>query len=220
MRLLSDSIGRKLVMAITGLLMVLFVTGHLLGNLSIFAGANGINAYAEKLHSMPALVWVTRLVMGVAVLTHIVISIQITLENSSANPVKYAVDRSLRATFASKNMIWTGLIIGVFVVYHLLHFTVRAFPGTVVGTDSLGRFDVFAMVTAAFGSFFTAAIYVAAMVALFLHLSHGIQSTFQSLGLNNEKSLPTFTGGGKLVSAVYLIGYAAIPAAIVIGALR
>jgi succinate dehydrogenase / fumarate reductase cytochrome b subunit len=219
MRLLSDSIGRKLVMAITGLLMVLFVTGHLLGNLSIFAGANGINAYAEKLHSMPALVWLTRLVMGVAVLTHIVISIQITLENSAANPVKYAVDRSLRATFASKNMIWTGLILGVFIVYHLLHFTVRAFPGT-YGQDALGRFDVFAMVSAAFGSFFTAAIYVAAMVALFLHLSHGIQSTFQSLGLNNEKSLPTFTGAGKLVSAIYLLGYAAIPAAIVIGALR
>lgn len=217
MRLLSDSIGRKLVMAITGLLMVLFVVGHLLGNLSIFAGPNGINAYAEKLHSLGALVWLTRVVMLAAVLVHLVISIQITLENSAANPVKYAVDRSLRATFASKNMIWTGLIIGVFITYHLLHFTVRAIPGMTLGNDALNRFDVYAMVTSAFGSFFTAAIYIAAMVALFLHLSHGIQSTFQSLGLNNEKSLPAFTGGGKWLSALFLVGYASIPALIVVG---
>jgi succinate dehydrogenase / fumarate reductase cytochrome b subunit len=217
MRLLSDSLGRKLVMAITGLLMVLFVVAHLLGNLSIFAGPNGINAYAEKLHSLGALVWVFRLVMLTAVLLHLVISIQITLENSAANPVKYAVDRSLRATFASRNMIWTGLILGVFIVYHLLQFTVRVTPGLVLANDGLSRFDVFAMVTAAFSSAFTVLVYLVAMVALFLHLSHGIQSTFQSLGLNNERSLPAFTSGGTWLSALFLLGYGAIPVLILVG---
>ncbi len=216
MRLLSDSIGRKVVMAVTGLLMVLFVVGHLLGNLSIFAGANGINAYAAKLHEMAPVVWITRVVMLVAVVTHLAISIQITLENEAANPNKYAVDRSLRATFASKSMIWTGLLLGVFIVGHLLHFTVRSLPGTVVGLDAIGRFDVFAMVTDAFRKASVSILYVVAMVALFLHLSHGVQSLFQTLGLSNDKLQPAYGAGGKVLSTVFLIGYGAIPVAILI----
>lgn len=217
MRLLSDSIGRKAVMAVTGLLMVLFVVGHLLGNLSIFAGANGINAYAQKLHEMAPVVWATRIVMGVAVLVHLVISIQITLENSEANPTKYAVSRYLRATFASKSMIYTGLLIGCFIGYHLLHFTIRALPGTVMGLDALDRFDVFTMVVSAFQKLPIALLYVVGMIALFLHLSHGVQSTFQSMGLNNDKSLPAFSTFGRVLSTIFLIGYGAIPVAILIG---
>lgn len=216
MRLLSDSIGRKVVMAVTGLLMVLFVVGHLLGNLSIFAGANGINAYAAKLHEMAPVVWITRVVMLVAVVTHLAISIQITLENEAANPNKYAVDRSLRATFASKSMIWTGLLLGVFIVGHLLHFTVRSLPGTVVGLDAIGRFDVFAMVTDAFRKASVSILYVVAMVALFLHLSHGVQSLFQTLGLSNGKLQPAYGAGGKVLSTIFLFGYGAIPVAILI----
>src|SRR4029453_605603 len=100
MRLFSDSIGRKAVMAITGMLMVLFVVMHLLGNLSIFAGPNGINAYAEKLHAPGPVVWIFRIVMVAAVVLHVVLSTQIPLETSAAKPQKYAVARSLRATFA------------------------------------------------------------------------------------------------------------------------
>jgi len=219
MRLLSDSIGRKVVMAITGLLMVLFVVGHLLGNLSIFAGADGINSYAAKLHSLPIVVWATRIVMGVAVLVHLVISIQITLENRAASPVRYAVARSPRATFASKNMIWTGVMLGLFVLGHLFHFTVRSFPGTVLVQDALGRFDVYAMVSSAFASGIVPLVYVVAMLALFFHLSHGIQSTFQSMGLNNPKTMPGFTTGGKLLSAIFLVGYGAIPVLFLVGLL-
>lgn len=221
MRLLSDSIGRKVVMAITGLLMVLFVVGHLLGNLSIFAGADGINTYAAKLHSLPVVVWATRIVMGVAVLLHLVISIQITLENRTANPTAYAVDRRLRATFASKNMIWTGLILGGFIIFHLFHFTVRSFPGVeiVQVQDAIGRFDVFAMVSSAFSHGIVPFIYIVAMLGLFFHLSHGIQSTFQSMGLNNPKTMPGFTTGGKLLSVVFLVFYGAIPVVFLVGLL-
>jgi len=219
MRLLSDSIGRKVVMAITGLLMVLFVVGHMLGNWSIFAGANGINTYAEKLHGLPVVVWATRVVMLAAVLFHLVISIQITLENSKANPSKYAVDRSLRATFAGKNMIWTGLLLGAFIVFHLFHFTIRSIPGMeIVQVQELsGRFDVFAMVAGAFGKAFTAVVYVVAMVSLFLHLSHGVQSTFQSMGLNNPKTMPGFVKFGTVLSVIFLLGYGSIPVAIFFG---
>lgn len=219
MRLFSDSIGRKAVMAVTGLLMVLFVIGHLLGNLSIFAGPDGINAYAQKLHELPVIVWATRIVMGAAVLIHLVLSVQITMENSTAKPEKYAVSRSLRATFASKNMIWTGVILGAFVVYHLLQFTFRVTPDLALGTDTLNRFDVYTMVVTALGKTLQAAIYVLAMVALFLHLSHGIQSTFQTLGVSNAFLLPRYGVAGKVLSGFFLIGYGAIPVLIVVGLL-
>lgn len=218
MRLFSDSIGRKAVMAVTGLLMVLFVVGHLLGNLTIFAGPDGINAYAAKLHGeLTPVVWGTRIVMIVAVLLHLYLAIQITIENSAAKPDRYAVQNHLRATFASKTMIWTGVILGVFVLWHLLQFTFRVTPNLVLGEDSLGRFDVYTMVVNAFASALNSIAYVVAMVALFLHLSHGIQSSLQTLGLSNAVMLPRYGVAGKVLSGVFLVGFAAIPVVILVG---
>lgn len=216
MKLFSDSIGRKAVMAVSGLLMVLFVVGHLLGNLTIFAGAEGLNAYAHKLHALPALVWGNRIVMGTAVILHFILSIQITMENSKAKPDRYAVTRHLKATFASKYMIWTGLLLGAFIIYHLLHFTVRVTPDVAAFTDEVPG-NVFGMVTTAFHATVTAAVYVVAMVALFLHLSHGIQSLFQTLGLSNGVMLPRYGLGGKVASFIFLVGFAAIPVAVFAG---
>jgi succinate dehydrogenase / fumarate reductase cytochrome b subunit len=218
MKLFSDSIGRKAVMAVTGLLMVLFVVGHLLGNLTIFVGADALNAYAEKLHALAPVVWGTRLVMGTAVLLHLVLSIQITMENSQAKPDKYAISRSLKATFASKNMIWTGVILGAFIVYHLLHFTFRVTPDVADFTGEVPG-NVYAMVTTALHATLTGAAYVIAMVALFLHLSHGIQSLFQTLGLSNGVMLPRYGTAGKVVSFIFLVGFGAIPVAILAGLL-
>jgi succinate dehydrogenase / fumarate reductase cytochrome b subunit len=213
MKLFSDSIGRKAVMAVTGALMVLFVVGHLLGNLTVFAGADGINSYAQHLHDLAPVVWITRVVMGTAVILHIVLSIQITMENAKAKPEKYAVSRHLKASFASKNMIWTGVALGAFIVYHLFHFTIGVTPGT----DSAGRNDVFAMVETAFKTTGVAVVYVIAMVALFLHLSHGIQSLFQTLGLSNSVMLPRYSTAGKVASIIFLVGFAAIPIALFAG---
>jgi succinate dehydrogenase / fumarate reductase cytochrome b subunit len=216
MRLFSDSIGRKAVMAVTGALMVLFVVGHLLGNLTIFAGPDGLNSYAEHLHALAPVVWITRVVMGTAVLLHIVLSIQITVENSQAKPEKYAKTNHLKATFASKNMIWTGVVIGAFIVYHLLHFTLRVTPDVAAYTGEVPG-NVFGMVTTALGHAFTGLVYVFAMVSLFLHLSHGIQSLFQTLGLSNGVMLPRLSAGGKVASFIFLVGFGAIPVAILAG---
>jgi succinate dehydrogenase cytochrome b subunit len=217
MRLFSDSIGRKVVMAVTGLLMVLFVVGHLLGNLSIFAGPNGINAYAEHLHQLAPLVWTTRIIMGVAVVVHVILAIQVTLENQAAKPIKYQAQRYLKATFAGRTMIWTGLILGAFIVYHLLQFTIRVTPNLVLGQDLLGRFDVFGMVVSDFRVGLIALVYVVGMVGLFLHLRHGIQSTFQTLGLSNAVLLPRYGALGKVLSGIFLVGFVAIPVAIFVG---
>ncbi len=217
MRLFSDSIGRKVLMAITGLLMVLFVVGHLLGNLSIFAGPNGINAYAQHLHELAPLVWGTRIVMGAAVLIHLILSIQVTMENSQAKPEKYAHPSYLRATVASRTMIWTGVIMAAFIGYHLVQFTFR--PGFTIGTDLLNRPDVFAMVVDGLGRTLIALVYVVAMVSLALHLSHGIQSAFQTLGLANARWLPRFGGAAKVAAGIFLVGFGAIPVAILVGIL-
>ena len=219
MRLLSDSIGRKTVVAVTGLFMVLFVVVHLLGNTTIFAGPDGINAYAEKLRELGPFVWVFRIFMGAMLCLHVIFAVLLTLENRDANPGKYAVKKMLKANFASETMIWTGLLLLAFLVYHLLQFTVRITPDVVLGNDAKNRFDVFTMVFSSFRSTPITLIYVAAMVTLFLHLSHGIQSIFQSIGLNNDKTMPQFGLLGKLLSALFLVGYSAIPVLILAGIL-
>ena len=219
MRLFSDSIGRKAVVAVTGLCMVLFVVVHLLGNSTIFAGPDGINAYAEKLHGLGPFVWAFRLVMLVLLALHVIFAVLLTLENRDANPGKYAVKKMLKAGFASETMIWTGLLLLAFLVYHLLQFTVRITPDIVLGTDAKNRVDVFTMVFSSFRITPIALVYVAAMVTLFLHLSHGIQSIFQTIGLNNDKTMPQFGMLGKLLSALFLVGYSAIPVLILAGIL-
>ncbi len=211
MRLFSDSIGRKAVMAVTGLLMVLWVVGHLLGNLTIFAGPDGINAYAAKLRELGPVLWGTRVVMAASVVLHLILGIQTKLENAAAKPTGYAVQRMLRATFAGRTMIWTGLLLAVFVVGHLLQFTFRVTPDVVIGEDAQGRFDVFIMVLSSLAIPLVGILYVAAMVMLFLHLKHGIQSTFQTLGLSTAKTLPELGALGKVVSALLLIGFGSIP---------
>ncbi len=219
MGLLSSSVGRKVLMAISGLIMVLFIVVHLLGNSSIFVGPDGINAYAAKLHSLGPLVWVFRAFMLAALLVHVWFGITLTLENSAANPAKYAVNKKLKATFMSETMIWTGVLLLAFIVYHLLQFTVRVTPDVVLGEDAQGRFDVFTMVLSSFSSASIVLIYVAAMITLFLHLSHGIESVFQSVGLNNDRTLPKLTALGKLLAAVFLVGYSSIPVTIIAGIL-
>jgi succinate dehydrogenase / fumarate reductase cytochrome b subunit len=218
MQLLKSNVGRKVLMAITGVLMILFVIVHLLGNSSIFIGQNGINAYAEHLHSLGPLVWVFRLIMLTLFLVHIIFGIQLTIENSSATPQAYAVTKHLKANFASKNMIWTGLLIACFVVYHLLHFTARVTPGLVLNMEG-ERFDVFTMVTSSFAAPMTALVYVAAMLVLFLHLFHGAQSFFQTMGWSSDTSLPVVSKTGRVFSFIVFLGYASIPVAILAGIL-
>jgi succinate dehydrogenase / fumarate reductase cytochrome b subunit len=217
MQLLSNTVGRKVLMGVTGMFMVLFVIVHLLGNSSIFAGPDGINAYAEKLHGLGPFVWAFRFFMGAMLVLHVVFGVLLTLENWGANPNKYAVKKMLKATFASETMIWTGLLLLSFIVYHLLQFTVRITPDVVLGNDAKGRFDVFTMVRSSFRILPITLIYVAAMVTLFLHLSHGIQSIFQSIGLNNDKTLPQYSALGKVLSVIFLVGYSAIPVFILAG---
>jgi succinate dehydrogenase / fumarate reductase cytochrome b subunit len=219
MQILKSVVGRKVFMAITGQCMVMFAVVHMMGNSSIFVGPDGINAYAKHLQDLGPLVWVFRAGMLALISVHIFFGTQLTLENNAANPNSYAVKKQIKATFASSTMIWTGVVIALFVVYHILHFTARVTPGIVKGVDALGRYDVFTMVVSAFKNGGIAAIYVVAMCALFLHLSHGIQSFFQTMGWNTDRTQCGITTIGKAVAFILLAGYAVIPLSILASSL-
>jgi succinate dehydrogenase / fumarate reductase cytochrome b subunit len=206
-------------MAVSGFFLLGFVVAHLAGNSTIFIGSDWINAYAEHLHALGPFVWVFRAFMFLMLCIHIFFGVTLTLENWGANPGKYALSKKLKVTFASKTMIWTGLLLLIFIVGHLLQFTFRVTPDIVLAADEVGRFDVFTMVVSSLRVTATAALYVLAMVVLFLHTSHGIQSFLQTLGLSNDQLQPKYTLAGKLISTLFLIGYGAIPVLIITGLL-
>ncbi len=221
MEFLSTSIGRKIVMAVTGLCMGLFAVVHLIGNSTVYAGPAGLNAYAEHLHSLPLpIIMIFRAAMLAFFIVHVVYGIQLTIENRYGRPSDYAVKATRKTTFASENMIWTGLILFAFIVYHLLHFTFRVTPGLTLTNTASGQFDVFAMVASSFTTFGGAGLYVVAMVVLFLHLYHGIQSLFQTFGLANDRTLPTITKAGAVVALVLFFGFIAIPMSMLLGIIK
>jgi len=219
MSLLTNSVGRKIIMAVTGLALVGFAGAHLIGNSTVFLGADWLNAYAEHLHELGPVVWIFRAIMLLMLCLHVFFAITLTLENWGANPGKYAVNKKLKTTFAGKTMIWTGVLLLVFIVYHLLQFTVRITPDIVQSVDAKGRYDVFTMVVNSFRLIPVSVGYIVAMIVLFLHTSHGIQSIFQTFGVNNDRSLPKITTVGKMISALFLVGFGAIPVLIITGIL-
>ena len=214
----TSSVGRKLLMATTGQMMIIFIIFHVAGNSTIFFGK--LNAYAAGLHALPFLVWAVRLLMLTAVIFHIYYAIRLKLENSDARPVPYKKKKELESTFGGRNMVWTGSIIGTFLVYHLLHFTFQVVdPATAARAhlDGAGRPDVFLMVARSFQRAGIVAGYLFAVIALWFHLAHGIQSSFQTFGLNGERSFPHIRKGSSLTAIALLAAYAAIPALIFAG---
>jgi succinate dehydrogenase / fumarate reductase cytochrome b subunit len=214
MRFIDSSIGRKLVMSVSGFSMLGFVVVHLLGNSTIYAGPNGINAYAKALHTFPLLIWLFRLFLFAMLYMHVFYGLQLTIENRASRPQAYSVKKSLDSTFAGRNMLWTGLLIAAFIFYHLLQFTFQVTaPETSAARnlDAMGRPDVFTMVILNFRRLPISLTYVFAMGALALHLSHSIQSGFQTLGLNSDRTFPVIIKGGTLVAILIFLGYIAFP---------
>ena len=207
--------------ALTGLMLLGFVIMHLLGNLTIFLGPDGLNAYALKLRHLGALLWVARAVLLVAVVVHIVFSIRLSIENRLARPERYAKLASRQSTEASRGMWISGLMILAFLAYHLAHFTFGlTHPSLAHLTDAAGRHDIYTMVVASFQSSTISALYLVAMGLLCSHLSHGIASTCQTLGVNNEATIPVVKRIGSALAALIFVGYASIPVAAWLGLLR
>lgn len=213
----NSTVGRKIVMALTGQFMIFYVLAHVLGNSTIYFGA--INAYAEGLRHWPYILvlWFSRTLLFLSVILHGYYGILLWLENRKAKPDSYAVTNYRSSTFAGRTMIWTGVIIGAFLIFHLLHFTFQVMdPGlsAIRHPDLLGRPDVLRMVMRSFQHVGIASLYIASMACLLLHLSHGIQSSVQTWGLNNDQTLPAVEKTGTVAAVVLFLGYAAIPVGI------
>src|SRR5580700_7503358 len=167
----QSSIGKKYIVALTALLLILYVLGHLLGNLQIYMGPDRINAYAKFLHDLGPILWVIRIILLAAFVTHIVATIQLAQENRLAKPQKYAVTGYQRSTLASRTMIISGLIVLCFVIYHLLQFTLHVtHPEFRKLHDSLGRPDVYRMLILGFRHPLVSIFYVLCLFLLAFHL--------------------------------------------------
>jgi succinate dehydrogenase / fumarate reductase cytochrome b subunit len=216
-------VGRKIVMSVTGFSLVVFVSLHLLGNSSFYYGPGGINTYAAMLHGLGPFIWLIRSVMLAFLSLHVFFGIQLTLENRKAKAETYAVTQRLRSTFAGRSMIWTGLMTGAFLVYHLLHFTFYVTNPEISAyrhLDVMGRPDVFMMVVLGFRNQTIAFIYILALMSLALHLTHAIQSMFQTVGLNSERSESFISQAGIFTAIILFLGFIAIPISVVTGIVR
>lgn len=218
-RFYASSIGKKILVALTGLMLFGFVVGHMIGNLLIFVGKDAINEYGHMLQTMlhGGGVWIARLGLLTAVVIHIVATVSLTKENRAARKDAYARHKAQVSSTSSRIMIWSGLTILAFIIYHLLHFTIHA--GNDYGTYKTTLHgetvhDVYRMVIAGFSWFPAVIFYIIAMALLTSHLSHGFSSLFQTLGLSTDKSEPLFKKLGYLFAGLILIGNCSIPIAI------
>ena len=213
-RLLQSSIGLKLIMALTGVILSGFVLGHMVGNLKVFEGSEAINAYGRLLRFEPALLWAVRFGLLGAVGLHIWAWLQLLRVNLAARPVGYRQKTNKEADYASLSMRFTGPLLLAFIVFHILHLT----TGTVHPDFKEG--DVYHNLVVGLKVVPVALFYLAAMAALGLHLRHGIWSLFQTLGASQAKEHSFGRGFATVFTLVVVLGFAAIPLCIVTGVIK
>lgn len=209
-----STVGKKVVMATTGIILLGFVVVHMIGNLQVFQGPEKLNHYAALLRTAPALLWGARIVLLLSVLVHTLAAIQLTVLNWSSRPVRYKVRAYQEADYAARTMVWSGPIIAVFVVYHLLDLTFGSVH------PSFNPEDVYHNVVASFQQLPVALAYVVANLLLGLHLFHGVWSLFQTFGLNH----PAYNSWRRVFAAVCAIlvttGNVSIPVAVLTGLVK
>jgi len=227
---LTSSVGQKILVGFTGLSLVGFVFFHMVGNLKMFSGQESINKYAHFLkHDLGALIWVARVGLLGLFAVHLFLTIKLKLAAKAARPVAYLQHRSAQATLASKTMIWTGLVTLAFAIFHLAHFTFGyVHEATVVDSatgistqvnylslkDEHGYHDVFTMVKSGFETPWISVIYIACQILLYVHLSHGISSSLQTLGLLGKRFSPVAKLAAMGIAGTVLVGNLAIVGAV------
>ncbi|MDC1067977.1 succinate dehydrogenase cytochrome b subunit [Candidatus Kapabacteria bacterium] len=208
----------KVVVALTGLVMVGFIIGHTSGNLLIFVGQDAINTYAQGLKDIGAALWVVRSALIISVVLHIYYTLKLTALNKAAKPIGYKKTTYKRSTFASRNMTILGLTILFFIIYHLLHYTFQVtHPQFKDLQDSLGRHDVYNMIVAGFQNPIICIFYILGVLGLGYHLRHGIQSMIHTIGLNSDSAKKYSNLFAKLITIFAVVGLGSIPISVLIG---
>lgn len=203
----QTTVGKKVLMAVSGVIIVGFTIGHMLGNMNLYLGPKALNDYAELLHSLPALVWGTRLVLLFAFGVHISSAYSLWKRNRDARGSRYKLQTKQASDYASRTMYWTGPILLLYIVYHLLHFTILpAHPG-----------DVYRNVVEGFQNPLIAGVYVAGNVALGFHIFHGFYSAFQTLGVNHPRYNRLRRDAAIAISAAITIGNVSFPVSVLSG---
>ena len=200
--LLGSSVGKKMLMAVTGLCLIGFLAVHLLGNVMAFAGAEAFNGYAAKLHSLQPYLTVFNIGLAALGLVHIVVGIMLFFENLKARRTKYEVFNNPGGlTIGSKTMAYTGVLILIFVILHLLKFTFVDKSVT----------PIYQQMAATFANPAWVLMYVVAMVIVSVHISHGFWSLFQTFGINHPRYMPLIMKLGLVVTFVFGIGFGILP---------
>jgi succinate dehydrogenase / fumarate reductase, cytochrome b subunit len=224
--LFGSSLGKKYVMAVSGMALFFFVVVHMLGNLQVFLGPEAINAYGYFLQSKPEFVWASRAGLLLMVGLHIWAAVRLSAENRAARPRTYGYEKIVAASYASRTMFVSGLVILTFIIYHLLHFTVQVEGINFTDTnflkleDAKQRHDIYNMIVIGFSNPVVSIFYIVSMALLSLHLSHGVASMFQSLGWKNRKYATVIDRFALAAAAVLIVGYSVIPLAVMTGILK
>jgi succinate dehydrogenase / fumarate reductase cytochrome b subunit len=213
----QSQLGKKVVMAVTGLIGVGFVFGHMVGNLQVFQGPEKINAYGRFLHeTMGEVLWPVRFVLLAAVVLHVVAAVQLTRQKQTARPAAYAKWEPQISSFASRTIRWGGALLFFWLIFHILHFTIRP----QLTSPGFSETDVYGNIVLGFSNPLVVAFYVLAMGALALHLFHGAWSSFRTLGLSQPKPRPTARSVATLVAAVVTLGFVVVPLGVAFGIIR
>jgi succinate dehydrogenase / fumarate reductase cytochrome b subunit len=218
--LTSTTIGKKMVMAVSGIVLFGYVIGHMLGNLQIFLGPRAINEYSKFLHDTPTLLWGTRLLLVVAVLAHIVSAAQLTVLNKGARPRSYRKKKSRTTSYAARTMVWGGVIILLYVGYHIAHLTLGVTAGLGyehMPLDADGLPDVYHNLVSSFRVPWCVGVYAVANIALGFHLYHGSWSLLQSLGLSHPRYNETLRSAASAVALVVTAGFLSVPIGVFFG---
>jgi succinate dehydrogenase / fumarate reductase cytochrome b subunit len=216
LRFWQTTVGKKAIMAVTGVILFGFVVGHLLGNLQIFEPPEKINRYAATLRSLPALLWGARITLFVSVILHLWSSWQLWLLQRAARPIGYVKKVNAHSTYASRTMLWSGPIILAFVIFHLLHLTF----GSVHPGGPFDEHNVYNNVVTGFQVWPVSLFYIVAMITLCYHLYHGLWSMFQSLGFSHPVYTPWLQRFAKLFAILIAAGNISIPVAVLAGFIK
>jgi len=211
-RFYQASIGKKAVMAVTGVVLFGYVIGHLLGNLQVYLGQERMDGYAVFLHSMPGLLWAVRALLVACVVAHIVASLQLTRLKQEARPTRYVKKEAIASSYASRTMMWSGPIIAAFVIFHILDLT----TGT-ANTQQFRELHAYENLVYSFRRIPVAMAYIFCMTLLSMHLHHGLWSMFQSLGFNHPRYTPLLKRAAAWVSILLAAGFISIPIAVLTG---
>lgn len=218
-RYVRSSIGAKHVMAVTGLLLLLFAIVHMVGHLQMFGGQGMYNAYAHFLQSLWEVKWPVRAGLVALLLVHVAAGIGLAANNRAARPIRYAVYRPVMSSAAGRSMAWTGMVLFAFLAFHILHFTLGMVQSDSFHTlDAKGRYDAYTMFVRGFQHPGVFAIYLVGMAMLAMHLGHGAASWLQSLGWRHPKY--QLDRLGTATAAFLFVGYMTPPTAVLVGLIK